>query len=57
MSATVTCLLVAWQASLRKHDFYPGFITERRKPDNDDKGKVQGEHVLKAITKALSGGG
>jgi len=32
ISITVTCLLVMWQSSLRRHDFYLGLFLERRKP-------------------------
>jgi len=32
-------------------------LWNHRKPASDAKGKVQGEHVLKAITKAHAGGG
>ena len=40
-SATETCLLVACQALLRRHDFYPGLFVERRKPHDNAKKEIQ----------------
>jgi hypothetical protein len=40
-SATETCLLVACQALLRGHDFYPGLFAGHGKPLVDDKRKAQ----------------
>ena len=46
-----------WQPSLRGHDFYSGFILERRKPKHDGKGKTQVGNTYKMITNICLGGG
>lgn len=41
MRIEITCLLTIWQSLFRGHDFYPGLLTEHRKPLVNVKGKHQ----------------